>query len=196
RPENRTSGMNQTSTGESENQRSVIRELVFEALLAIATLTLWPLLDDRESGTVEERGRALMFTPVIGLALGVTLTLIDRSLSSILGLGVRSLIVMILASIAMLAHPWRGLGDTVDALRFGLRSAPTGLSRMGPLGALMALLGFVSEVTLLARISDPSGRACALILATMLARWSIVAVGYGLKPIERWGLGVPYEGGI
>src|SRR5260370_32440815 len=30
----------------------------------------------------------------------------------------------------------------------------------------------------------------------MLSRWAVVQIVYGLKPLEHWGLGVPYEGGI
>ena len=33
-------------------------------------------------------------------------------------------------------------------------------------------------------------------MASMLGRWSIVPVSYGLKPGERWGLGLPFEAGI
>jgi len=33
-------------------------------------------------------------------------------------------------------------------------------------------------------------------MASMLSRWAIVPIGYGLRPLERWGLGVPYEGPI
>ena len=33
-------------------------------------------------------------------------------------------------------------------------------------------------------------------MAMMLSRWAIIPIGYGLKPLEHWGLGVPYAGGI
>jgi hypothetical protein len=33
-------------------------------------------------------------------------------------------------------------------------------------------------------------------MAMMLSRWALVPIGYGLKQLEHWGLGVPYEGGI
>ena len=33
-------------------------------------------------------------------------------------------------------------------------------------------------------------------MAMMLSRWAIIPIGYGLKPLEHWGLGIPYAGGI
>src|SRR5258708_9864569 len=33
-------------------------------------------------------------------------------------------------------------------------------------------------------------------MAVPLWRWAIVPLGYGLKPLEHWGLGIPYEAGI
>jgi cobalamin synthase len=64
------------------------------------------------------------------------------------------------------------------------------------MGALAAIALVALEVYLLASIEHPPGRARAIVLATMLSRWAIVPIGYGLKPLDRWGLGVPWEGGI
>jgi hypothetical protein len=54
----------------------------------------------------------------------------------------------------------------------------------------------VIEVILLSTIANPAVRTGALVMASMLGRWSIVPVAFGLKAGERWGLGVPFEGGI
>jgi cobalamin synthase len=51
-------------------------------------------------------------------------------------------------------------------------------------------------VALLARIHDPASRSAALVMSLMLSRWTLVPIAYGLRPLERWGLGVPYEGPI
>ena len=48
----------------------------------------------------------------------------------------------------------------------------------------------------MSRITDDAGRAAAIVMAMMLSRWAIIPIGYGLKPLEHWGLGIPYEGGI
>ncbi len=172
------------------------RGFIYEAMLAVATLTLWPIFDERAIGTAHQRARALVFTPIIGFAEGVVLGMIDRALAPLLGVEARSLIVVALASVAMLILPWRGIADVVEALRAGSRPASTGLARIGPAGAAAALLAFALEVILLARITDPTARTGALVMASMLARWSIVPVAFGLSPGERWGLGLPFEGGI
>jgi adenosylcobinamide-GDP ribazoletransferase len=173
-----------------------LSELLFEALLALATLTFWPLVDERSCGTTAQRARALMFLPFVGLILGVLLALVDRWMADALGPGARSLVVMVVAFAATLGLGSRGLADTADSLRLGSRPPATGIMKIGPVGALIALVAFAIEVLCLAKIADPAGRASALVMAFLLSRWTIVPIGYGLKPIERWGLGVPYEGGI
>lgn len=181
---------------EPEIQRRTLRDFANEALLALATLTLWPIVDERANGTAERRARALVFTPVIGLIEGIALGLIDRGLASFFGTGARSLIVIAIAALLMLCLPWRGIADIVAALRAGTRPASTGLARIGPVGAAVSIAAFVLEVALLSTIANPASRTAALVMASMLGRWSIVPVAFGLKPGERWGLGLPFEGGI
>jgi cobalamin synthase len=172
------------------------RNLPFELWLAIATLTLWPLTDERRSGGAYTRARAMVFAPLAGLALGIALAAIDQLLVGALSPGARSLVVVAAAAAVTGGINFRGLGDTVDALWLGVRPAATGLARMSPRGALAAIVVFVLDVWCLANIADPAARAAAIIMAMMLARWVMVPVAYGLKPLERWGLGVPYEGGL
>ena len=78
------------------------------------------------------------------------------------------------------------------------RDAPasTGLTRIGPVGAVATVIGFALEIWCLSRIVDDAGRAGAIVMAMMLSRWAIIPIGYGLKPLEHWGLGIPYAGGI
>jgi len=181
---------------ESESYTLSIADIGHEVLLAIATLTLWPILDERAVGTAEQRARALVYTPIVGFAMGVVLGLIDRALTPYAGFLARSAVVIALEAIAMLFLQWRGIADIVAALRAGLRPASTGLARIGPVGAAFALAALVLEVVLLSMIKNPAVRTGALVMASMLGRWSIVPVAFGLKPGERWGLGVPFEGGI
>jgi cobalamin synthase len=84
----------------------------------------------------------------------------------------------------------------VEVLRRGTRPASTGLARIGPVGAIAAIAAFAFEIWCVSRITDDAGRAAAIVMAMMLSRWAIIAIGYGLKPLEHWGLGIPYEGGI
>jgi cobalamin synthase len=183
-------------TMEIDALRDTVREFFFEMRLAIATLTLWPIIDERANGSIEQRARALVFAPVLGLIEGVVLGLIDRLLAPFLGWEARSFIVVAIAAIAMLFLPWRGIADTVAAIRAGSRPASTGLARIGPIGGAAAMLALGVEVLLLSTISDIAMRTAALVMASLLGRWSIVPVAYGLKPGERWGLGLPFEGGI
>ncbi len=180
--------------GESAPKRA--KDFLFGTILALATLTLWPILHERSYGTAEQRARALVFVPLVGFAFGVLLAAVDRALGTILSLGARSFAVMLLEVAATLGLGLRGFADTAQALRLGERPAPTGISQMTPFGVLAAIAVFVLQVWCVARIADPPGRTGALVMAAMLSRWSIVPTGYGLKHLEPGGLGVPYEGAI
>ncbi len=180
----------------SETSLPTVRELLFEAVLAVATLTLWPILDERSQGTASQRSRAMVHFPVVGFALGVILAIADRAAGIIFGPAGRSFIVMIAGAALSLGLANRGLADTAEVLRRGTRPASTGLTRIGIVGAGAAIAAFTFEVVCLSRIFDDAGRAGALVMAMMLSRWAIIPIGYGLKPLEHWGLGIPYEGGI
>ena len=82
---------------ETETNLPKWRELVFEALLAVATLTLWPILDERSQGTPAERARAMVFFPIVGLLLGVILTIFDSAIGVALGPVARSLATLVAA---------------------------------------------------------------------------------------------------
>lgn len=173
-----------------------VRETCFEALLAIAALTSWPILGDRWYGTAEQRARAFVFTPIVGFALGAILAAIDRALAPAAGLLVRSATVVLIAMLATFAQAARGLAEASEAVRLGERPAATGIARIGPLGAAAALGAIAIEVWRLAQIAATATRAATIVIAFLLSRWAMVPVGYGLKPLDRWGLGVPYEGGL
>jgi adenosylcobinamide-GDP ribazoletransferase len=181
---------------ETETNLPSLRELLFEAMLAVATLTLWPILDERSQGTFAQRSRAMVFFPIVGFVLGVIVAILDSALGRALGPVARSLATLIVAAGLSLGLANRGLADTVEVLRRGTRPASTGLTRIGPLGAIASIAAFALEVWCLSRITDDSGRTAAIVMSMMLSRWAIVPIGYGLKPLEHWGLGVPYEGGI
>jgi cobalamin synthase len=180
----------------SETSLPSMRDLLFEALLATATLTLWPILDERSQGSAAQRSRAMIYFPVVGFFLGVVLATFDRAASFVAGPVGRSFIVLIAGAALSLGLTNRGVADTAEVLRRGTRPASTGLARIGPVGAGAAVAAFAFEVWCLSRITDDAGRAAAIVMATMLSRWAIIPIGYGLKPLEHWGLGIPYEGGI
>jgi cobalamin synthase len=177
-------------------RRETPANLALELLIAIATLSRWSLLMRREFGAAEHRARALVFLPIAGLVAGVIFALIDRALGAFLAPIPRSLSVIMLIEVASGGIDALGIADLIDAIRIGSRPASTGLARIGPVGALATLAWFLAAAFLLARIHDPASRSAALVMASMLSRWTIVPIGYGLRPLERWGLGVPYEGPI
>jgi adenosylcobinamide-GDP ribazoletransferase len=172
------------------------RELLLEAVLAVATLTLWPILDERSQGTASQRSRAMVYFPIVGFILGVVLAITDRTAGLVAGPVMRSFVVLIVGAALSLGLANRGIADTVEVLRRGERPSSTGLTRIGPVGAITTIVAFAFEVWCLSRITDEAGRAGAIVMAMMLSRWAIVPIGYGLKPLEHWGLGIPYEGGI
>jgi adenosylcobinamide-GDP ribazoletransferase len=180
----------------SESNLHGLGELAFEAVLAVATLTLWPILDERSQGTAANRSRAMVYFPIVGFALGVILAIADRAAALAAGSVARSIIVLVAGAALSLGLANRGVADLAEALRRGRRPASTALARIGPLGAAAAITGFALEIWCLSRITDDTGRAGAIVMAMMLSRWAIVPIGYGLKPLEHWGLGVAYEGGI
>ena len=180
----------------SDTSLPSIRELLFETVLAVATLTLWPLLDERSQGTASQRARAMVYFPIVGFVLGVVLAIADRAAGFVAGVVGRSVVALIVGAALSLGLANRGVADTVEVLRRGTRPASTGLTRIGPVGASAAIVAFACEVWCLSRIPDDAGRAGALVMAMMLSRWAIIPIGYGLKPLEHWGLGIPYEGGI
>jgi cobalamin synthase len=180
----------------SETTFPGVRDLLFEAVLATATLTLWPILDERSQGTAAQRSRAMIYFPVVGFVLGVVLATVDRATGLVAGTVGRSIIVLIAGAALTLGLTNRGAADTAEVLRRGMRPASTGLARIGPVGAAAAIVAFVFEAWCLSRIADDAGRAAAIVMAMMLSRWAIIPIGYGLKPLEHWGLGIPYEGGI
>ena len=181
---------------ETETNLPTLRELLFEAMLGFATLTLWPILDERSQGTAAERSRAMVFFPIVGFILGVILAIFDSAMGLVLGPTARSFATLMLAAALSLGLANRGIADTVEVIRRGARPASTGLTRIGPVGAFAAIAAFAVEVWCLSQVTDHAGRAGALVMAMMLSRWAIVPIGYGLKPLEHWGFGIPYEGGI
>jgi adenosylcobinamide-GDP ribazoletransferase len=181
---------------DAEPQTESIRTIAFEAILAIAAVTLWPILDERGRGTAAQRARALVFMPVVGLALGVVMASLDYATAPVFGPFLRSFIVLLIGVALSLGLAQRGFADTIESLRHGGRLASTGLARVGPIAAFSALIAFVFEVWVFSRMRDQSSRAAALVIAMMLSRWSLVPIGYGLKPLERWGLGIAFDGGL
>jgi cobalamin synthase len=169
--------------------RETPANLAREFVIAIAILSRWSLLARSEFGDAEGRARAMVFLPIVGLVAGIGFSFVDRSVGS-------SFAIILVIEVATGAMDLIGIADLIDAIRIGSRPASTGIARIGPIGAFAAIAWFITATYLLARIHEPADRSATLVMATMLSRWSLVPIAYGLRPLERWGLGVPYEGPI
>src|SRR5271155_5360868 len=130
----------------SETSLPTVRELLFEAVLAVATLTLWPILDERSQGTAAQRTRAMVYFPIVGFVLGMALAIVDRTAGVVARPLGRSFIVLTVAAALSLGLANRGVADTAEVLGRGARPASTGLTRRGPVGAVGAMAEFTFEV--------------------------------------------------
>ena len=154
------------------SHRETPANLARESIIAVATLSRWSLFARRDFGDAEQRARALVFLPVIGLIAGVVFAFVDRSLSGFLASMSRSFLMIMLIEVATGGIDALGIADLVDAIRIGSRPASTGLARIGPVGALAAIAWFLASAYALSRIHDPASRSATLVMASMLSRWA------------------------
>ncbi len=180
----------------STHSEADAENLFYELIIALATLSRWSLFARREFGDAENRARALALVPAVALVAGIIFAAVDRSIGDFLRPISRSFVVLTFIELAAGGMDVLGIADLVDAIRIGSRPASTGLARIGPVGAIASMAWFLVAIYLLSLIHDSAGRSGAVVMASMLSRWAIVPIGYGLRPLERWGLGVPYEDGI
>ncbi len=130
--------------------------------------------------------------PLVGLAMGIAFALEDYVLAFLFGHAVRSAIIVLSMAILSGAIHLDGLADTADALGAG-RDRIRALeilrdSRIGTFGAIAIFFALGLKVLALAALSGRP-RLAALILAPMLARWSLVAVSYKIDYLRSAGAG-------
>jgi cobalamin synthase len=136
---------------------------------------------------------AFIYLPIIGLTLGAIFALLDHFLSTLLGPVPRSILVLACATAIERGILLRGIAKTAASLWRGSASNENALSYSRWLCAAI-LFGF--ETVALSSITKPAMRSCAIVLALMLSRWSIVPLAYGLRAVGESGLGLRYDGGI
>jgi adenosylcobinamide-GDP ribazoletransferase len=143
----------------------------------------------------QEHARALVFLPIFGLIIGIALALCDRAAHALAPPLYQSALTMAVAVWFSGGLLPLGFARTVAALIAG--NPPGRTTRAARwCGAIGALLMLAGETLALAAIASPPARARDLVLAILLSRWAMVPIGYGLKPLEQTGLGIPYFGGI
>jgi len=172
------------------------RDLLREAWLAAAAGTRWiPSPYPPAAAFAQEHTRALVFLPIFGLLNGIALALCDRAAGAVLAAPLyRSALTIALAVLFSGGLLPLGIARTVAALMAGNPLGRAHAARWcGAIGALLMLAG---ETLVLEALASPPARARSLVLAMLLSRWAIVPIGYGLRPLEQTGLGIPYFGGI
>ncbi len=136
----------------------------------------------------------MVFIPLVGLGLGVAMALVDQTLEALGGPLARSAIIIALVLVATGGLYPVGLAHALAAFRRSGHGRSRAESGLGNWLVAIAVIGL--ELVCLASIVNAPARARAIVLAMMLSRWAIVPIAYGLKPLDRSGLGIPYEGGI
>lgn len=167
----------------------------YDVRLAVEFLTVFRLRR-WSPAPVEAMARAQAFYPLVGLALGALLALIDAGLTPWLGAGTRAaLLVAALAAVTRGLH-LDGLADTFDGLLGGhdreRRLAIMRDPRLGSFGATALVLTLLVKWSALAELAGPSRRA-ALLLAPALARYVIVVVSAAFPYARAEGLGAGYR---
>lgn len=171
-----------------ERRRSFVRE----AWLAGAACMRWIPIPDSGAALTGQCARALVFLPIVGLVTGVAIALADRALGALAPMLPRSALTVAFAAALSGGLFPIGVARTVTAL-----ASSDGNARAARwLGVPAALLILAAEILALGLVGSAPARARALVLTMLLSRWAIVPIGYGLRPLEEPGLGIPYCGGL
>ena len=144
---------------------------------ALQFLTVFPL-PRRLTPDEQALERAVPLFPVVGLAIGIGIALIDRGLGRLFPAGVTSVLVVILLIAASGALHLDGLADTADGF-FSSRPRERILeimrdSRTGPMGVAAIVCAILLKIALVASLSGPS-RRWALLLMPVAGRSALVA---------------------
>ncbi len=168
------------------------------ALIAMEFLTP---LRMRRVQTYDDRvfAEALGWYPLTGLLIGAMLLLADRGLSQLLPAGPTAVLLVALLALGSGGLHLDGVADTADGMAIqGDRAARLGVmseGNTGPAGVMALVLVLLAEWTALAMLPEPV-RAPALLLAPLLARWTVVPVGIIFPSARPRGLGHAMQQGL
>jgi adenosylcobinamide-GDP ribazoletransferase len=161
------------------------------ALVALEFLT--PLRLRRVPRESDDRfAEALGWYPLIGLLIGVIVLCADRGLSRLLPASpVAAIDVALLALLSAGLH-LDGVADTADGLALqGDRAERLGImseGNTGPAGVMALVIVLIAGWSALASLPAPV-RSGGLVLAPVLARWTVVPVALLFRPARPRGLG-------
>lgn len=176
----------------------VVSRYLGGALIACEFLTPLRL---RRVQTYDDRvfAEALGWYPFAGLLIGAMLVLADRGLSQLLPPGPTAVLLVALLALASGGLHLDGVADTADGMAMqGDRAARLGVmseGNTGPAGVMALVLVLLAEWAALSALPEPV-RASALLLAPVLARWTVVPVGIIFRPARPRGLGHAMQQGL
>ena len=169
--------------------------MTWDPLLAVEFLTVARLRRWRPVAA-ETLARAQAFYPLVGLALGAGLTLLDLALAGTLPGGPRAAVLVAALAVATRGLHLDGLADTFDGL-LGGRDPAQRLEimrdpRVGSFGAtalvVVLLLKWSALTVLVAAVRRPG-----LVLAPTLARYTMVVVAAAFPYARPLGMGAGYQ---
>ncbi len=169
--------------------------------LALQFLTILPVSAPTSSAGRSDgppaMARALPWFPLVGAGLGGVAALVDGLLRPVFSIEVRSVLVLaLLAGLTGLLH-LDGFIDCCDGL-LGTRALDRRLdilrdSRVGAYGVVGGALLVLLEYAALVAIVPADWRAVALIVALLLARWSMVYAVVRYPYARSSGVGSPFR---
>ncbi|MBI3770423.1 MAG: adenosylcobinamide-GDP ribazoletransferase [Deltaproteobacteria bacterium] len=170
-------------------RRAANKPAALLAQLATATrfLTIVPV-----RGRTVAVGESALFFPLVGLALGGALVLVDRVTAPIVPLAIRDVLLVAVLAVLTGGLHLDGLADATDGLFVGDRGRALAIMREGAIGAFGAaavVLVLALKLRSLDALPAATTRTAALLYAPMLARWSMVVLGFGSRPARPDGLG-------
>lgn len=170
------------------------------AAIPIALEFLTPLRLRRVQ-TYDDRtfAQALGWYPLVGLLIGAVLALLDRGLTELLPPApAAALLVAMLALVSGGLH-LDGVADTADGMAVqGDRAERLGVmseGNTGPAGVMALVLVLLAEWAAISSIPTEA-RSAALLVAPVIARWTVVPVGALFHPARPRGLGHAIHAGL
>ena len=170
-------------------------KLYMSLLAAFQFLTILPV---KRSFTTEQIARSTMFFPLVGLAIGLVLALINWLLGFLMPDSVINILLVALLAFCSGGLHLDGLADTMDGAA-GHRSVERRLeimrdSRIGGFGAIGLILMLLMEYVFLNAIPG-NLKWLSLIAAPTISRWAMVYAIYAFPYARPGWLGQGFQGG-
>ncbi|MGH7823069.1 MAG: adenosylcobinamide-GDP ribazoletransferase, partial [Candidatus Binatia bacterium] len=159
------------------NSPSVLRADLRVALASLTILRVEPAVPGRI-------GRAALFYPLVGLAIGGALVLLDQSLLLFLSQDVTNVFLVGALAIMSAGRELDGFGNTADGL-IGFRGREHALATMrdrplGTFGTAAIFFLLILKLRSFDLLADEA-RTLGLLLAPMVGRWSMVVLAHGSR---------------